>query len=132
MMSLKEALSAGLLAVGLACANAGALAGAEELQAGYEKQAGKVASSQRGKVFFSRTHRDDWSCATCHGALPIGPGKHSKTGKVILPLAPSSNPKRFTDAGKVEKWFRRNCNDVLDRECTAIEKADVIAFLRSL
>jgi len=29
----------------------------------------------------------------------------------------------------VEKWFKRNCKDVLARECTAQEKADFVAFL---
>ena len=24
---------------------------------------------------------------------------------------------RFADAAKTEKWFRRNCNDVVGREC---------------
>lgn len=112
-------------------ANSEASAGARELQAGYEKQAGEAASPMRGKAFFNKAHRGDWSCATCHGSMPTVTGKHIKTGKEILPLAPKANSERFTDAGKVEKWFRRNCRDVLDRECTAIEKADVISFLRT-
>jgi hypothetical protein len=33
---------------------------------------------------------------------------------------------------KVEKWFKRNCKDVLDRECTVQEKADFVAFLISV
>ncbi|MFP5443986.1 MAG: DUF1924 domain-containing protein, partial [Betaproteobacteria bacterium] len=37
--------------------------------------------------------------------------------------------KAFTDTAKVDKWFRRNCNDVLSRECTAMEKADVLAYV---
>jgi hypothetical protein len=45
------------------------------------------------------------------------------------PLAPAFNPERFTDTAKVDKWFRRNCNDVLKRECTPVEKADVLAWL---
>ena len=52
-----------------------------------------------------------------------------KTGKAIAPLAPAANAERFADAGKVEKWFRRNCNDVLGRACTPSEKADVLAYL---
>ena len=50
----------------------------------------------------------------------------------IAPLAPAFNPERFSDPAKVEKWFRRNCNDVLSRECTAVEKADVLAYLNAL
>ena len=33
---------------------------------------------------------------------------------------------------KVEKWFARNCNDVLGRACTPVEKGDVLAWLLSL
>jgi hypothetical protein len=29
----------------------------------------------------------------------------------------------------VEKWFTRNCRDVLGRECTPAEKADIMAWL---
>ena len=36
------------------------------------------------------------------------------------------------DSARVDKWFRRNCKDVLSRECTPAEKSDVIAFLLSL
>jgi Domain of unknown function (DUF1924) len=43
-----------------------------------------------------------------------------------------ANPKAFTDSAKVDKWFRRNCKDVLARECSAGEKADVLAYLNSL
>ncbi|MEN9434269.1 MAG: hypothetical protein RLZZ422_1858 [Pseudomonadota bacterium] len=83
----------------------------------------------RGKLFFNQTHGNDWSCASCHTANPAQAGKHAKTGKAIDPLAPSANSERFTNAKKVEKWFKRNCNDVLDRECTALEKGDVLSYL---
>ena len=49
-----------------------------------------------------------------------------------MSMAPAFNAERFTDAAKVEKWFRRNCNDVVGRECTAAEKADVLAWLSTL
>jgi hypothetical protein len=60
---------------------------------------------------------------------PRARGKHASTGKPITPLAPAFNAQRFTDEAKTEKWFRRNCNDVVGRECTAAEKADVLAWL---
>ena len=60
------------------------------------------------------------------------PGQHVVTGKAIEPLAPSANPARFTRAAKVAKWFQRNCNDVLQRPCTAQEKGDVLAWLLTL
>jgi mono/diheme cytochrome c family protein len=89
-------------------------------------------SAQRGQAFFTATHGGDWSCASCHTGNPLGGGKHAKTGKPIAPLAPAGNAQRFTDAATVDKWFRRNCNDVLGRACTAQEKGDVLEYLMSL
>jgi hypothetical protein len=40
-----------------------------------------------------------------------------------------STPSALRTPAKVDKWFRRNCNDVLKRECTPVEKADVLAWL---
>lgn len=104
------------------------------LLAGYQSQARKAdvafaPSAQRGGQFFTARHGNDWSCASCHGAPPTGDGKHATTGKRIAPLSPAANPERFTAEAKTEKWFRRNCNDVLGRACTAAEKADVLAYL---
>ncbi|WP_426144830.1 DUF1924 domain-containing protein [Polaromonas sp. DSR2-3-2] len=104
---------------------------AEQL-AGYTAQAGAPAVPARGQQFFNTRHGRDWSCASCHGALPTQTGKHASTGKSISALAPAFNPERFTDSAKTEKWFRRNCNDVAARECTAAEKADVLAWLMAL
>lgn len=89
-------------------------------------------SAQQGERFFKDAHGGDWSCASCHTANPLAPGKHAKTGKPIAPLAPGANPERFTQAATVDKWFRRNCNDVLGRVCTAQEKGDVLQYLMSL
>jgi hypothetical protein len=89
-------------------------------------------SAARGQQFFSSAHGNDWSCTSCHTASPVAPGKHAKTGKEIAPLAPAANPQRFSDTAKVEKWFKRNCNDVLGRVCNAQEKGDVLAYLMSL
>ena len=89
-------------------------------------------SAQRGERFFNTRHVGDWSCATCHTADPRQAGRHATTGKSIAPLAPTANPDRFTNPARVEKWFGRNCNDVLGRTCTATEKGDVLAWLLSL
>lgn len=102
------------------------------LLAGYTAQAGATASAPRGQQLFTARHGREWSCASCHAARPVEPGRHATTGKSIGALAPAFNPERFTDAAKAEKWFRRNCNDVMARECTAGEKADVLAWLVSL
>lgn len=89
-------------------------------------------SAARGQQFFASTHGNDWSCSSCHTLDPRRPGKHATTGKEIAPMAPAANPQRFTDVAKVQKWFRRNCKDVLGRACTAQEKGDVLAYLMSL
>ena len=89
-------------------------------------------SATRGKEFFRSTHGNDWSCTSCHTDDPRASGRHVKTGKPIAPLAPSVNPDRFTSADRVEKWFRRNCGDVLGRACAVQEKGDVLAYLMSL
>ncbi|HCS12500.1 MAG TPA: hypothetical protein DIW28_01710, partial [Zetaproteobacteria bacterium] len=44
--------------------------------------------------------------------------------KRIEPMAPSVNPERLTDPAKIEKWFGRNCEWTIGRDCTAQEKAD--------
>ena len=94
-----------------------------------------VPSETRGRQFFLRRnpHSADMpSCATCHTESPAAAGRHVVTGKAIGALAPQVNPQRFVDAAKTEKWFKRNCNDVLGRVCTAGEKADLVAFLATL
>ena len=89
-------------------------------------------SAARGESFFKAKHGGEWSCASCHTNNPAASGKHAKTGKPIDPLAPSANAERFTTPKKVEKWFKRNCNDVLDRVCTPQEKGDVLSYLLTL
>lgn len=83
----------------------------------------------RGRTLYESRFGREWSCASCHGASPTGIGEHAVTGKAIRPLAPSANPARFTRADEVEKWFGRNCGDVLGRPCTAQEKGDLLAWL---
>lgn len=121
--------------VGLAIAPLPALAAetsaAEQLER-WSVQAGAPGQVERGRAFFTSPHGGEWSCASCHGNPPTATGKHASTGKTIGPLAPAFNPRVFTDSAKVDKWFRRNCNDVLKRECSAAEKADVLAYLLAL
>lgn len=124
--------AAGLIVAGLAAAPVSA-ATPGELLSGYRVAAGNaVAAPERGQQLFTTTHGREWSCASCHGSAPTQAGRHASTGKPIGALAPAFNPERFTDPAKVEKWFRRNCNDVMGRECTATEKADVLAWLMTL
>ncbi len=105
---------------------------AAEQLAAYSTLAGAPAQVARGQQLFTSRHGKEWSCSTCHSSAPSVDGKHASTGKVIAPLAPAFNPERFTDMAKTEKWFRRNCNDVMGRECTSSEKADVLAWLLTL
>jgi cytochrome c peroxidase len=103
-----------------------------ELQAKQESPTFSGFSVDRGENFFhaERAHSDGQkvSCATCHTADPRHPGK-TRASKVIDPMASIANPQRFTDAAKVEKWFGRNCKDVLERTCTAQEKGNFIQYL---
>ena len=103
-----------------------------ELEAAYTAQAGAPVNPVRGQTLFTSAHGREWRCSTCHGTVPTQAGSHAATGKPIAALAPAFNAERFVDAAKVEKWFRRNCNDVIGRECTAAEKADVVSWLRTL
>lgn len=106
-----------------------------EVQAKQENTAFAGFSAERGANFFKaeRTHSDGKkvSCATCHTSDPLKQGK-TRANKVIEPMATIANPQRFTDAAKVEKWFGRNCKDVLERACTAQEKGDYIQYLTSV
>jgi Domain of unknown function (DUF1924) len=77
---------------------------------------------------FSSGKPDTPSCTTCHTTDPKKTGQ-TRAGKDIEPMAASANPKRYADQSKAEKWFGRNCNNVLGRECTAIEKGDFITFM---
>lgn len=109
------------------------------LMDGYASEAsrsapGFVPSEERGRNFFARK----WgvsdkmpNCQTCHGSNLTQDGKHAITGKRIAPLSPQANGERLTSPAKVEKWFRRNCSEVVGRECTAAEKADLIKFFNN-
>ena len=92
----------------------------------------KGFSAKAGETFYKNKHGGEWSCSSCHTDSPITEGKHAVTGKVIQPLSPTANPARFTDATKVNKWFKRNCNDVLKRECTPEEKGNLLTYLLSV
>ena len=91
-------------------------------------------SAERGRVFYAQKHpakMGEISCATCHTPDPRKVGR-TRANKDIEPLAPVANRNRFTDPLKVEKWFARNCDDVLGRLCTAVEKGDFIAYMQSV
>ena len=116
----------------LLCATAAQAETPRDFLTRFEKEAGSAASAERGARFFTTKQGGEWSCASCHTERPTQAGRHAKTDKPITPLAPAANAERFTDAAKVDKWFRRNCNDTVSRLCSAQEKADVMAWLLAL
>ena len=91
-------------------------------------------SAERGerlfRTKFPEAKPDTPACTACHTADPRKAGR-TRAGKDIDPMAVSANPKRYTDQAKAEKWFGRNCRNVLGRECTATEKGDFITFMLS-
>ena len=131
-------IRAGLLALGVTLGGAAHAETPADFLRGFEaaarqQQAGFAGfSAARGAAFFTSTHGREWSCSACHTRNPAVEGRHAKTDKPIAPLAPAANAERFTRADKVEKWFRRNCNDVLGRACTPAEKGDVLTYLMSV
>jgi len=124
-------LCATAVAMSSALAMAGDTSAAQQLSR-WSAQAGAAGDAEQGRAFFTSRHGGQWSCSSCHGNPPVKTGQHASTGKDIAPLAPAFNPRAFTDSARVDKWFRRNCNDVLKRECSAVEKADVLAYLIGL
>jgi hypothetical protein len=77
-----------------------------------------------------KAHRVDILCRACH---VINDEEHPEPQEAkvryIEPFAPHAHPQRFSDYAHVEKFFKLNCIMVLKRECTAIEKGDLIAWL---
>ena len=105
-----------------------------ELLAGYQAQAGAPPRPERGQALFTTASKQGLklSCASCHANVPTKTSTHPLSEKPIAALAPAFNPARFTDADKVERYFRLNCKEVFERDCSAAEKADVLSWLMSL
>lgn len=94
----------------------------------------KSFDAARGRSLYFEEHdgrTGKVSCATCHTSDATRPGR-SPVGKLIEPLAPSVNPERFTDPAKADKWFDRNCKQVLGRTCTWRERGDFLTYLDTL
>ncbi|MFA7318845.1 MAG: DUF1924 domain-containing protein [Sulfuricella sp.] len=106
------------------------------VQAKQENSQFQAFSAARGEQLYhaKRAHSSgkSLSCASCHTGNPKSAGRHEKTGKEILPLAPVTNRDRLADGAKVEKWFKRNGQDVLERACSAQEKGDFVSYLLSI
>lgn len=121
------------LSLGATAASAGAV---DELLQQYQTQGAGEFSAERGKQRWHEDHPDPEqpgkvrNCSSCHTNDFKAIGKHAKTGEEIDPLAPSVNKERLTDKKFIEKWLKRNCKWVINRECTPQEKGDYLVFLR--
>jgi hypothetical protein len=96
------------------------------------QQAGFTPSAKRGETLYRQRfalNEKMPACTSCHTDSPLNAGQHAVTGKAIKPLAVAANTERFADPAKVEKWFGRNCKEVVGRACTPAEKADFVAYM---
>lgn len=135
----KKTMTAVLFAaLSLAFATPG-IAGPREEQLDKYASAAKAAnpsfsgfSAARGKTLhtqnFAGGKPETPACTSCHGNDTRAAGRNP-AGKTIEAMALSASPSRYTDPAKVEKWFKRNCNEVLGRECTPLEKGDWLTFM---
>ena len=91
--------------------------------------------AKRGEEIFTSKHigkkGKEISCTTCHGDNLQKSGENIFTGKVIEPLSQKANKNRFTDIETIEKWLKRNFNDVYNREGSLVEKGNVMAYILS-
>lgn len=80
-----------------------------------------------------RAHRAEVLCRACHviNETEHPDPEHAKK-RHIQPFAPASNPERFRDFDKTERYFDVNCRMLLKRPCSALEKGDLIVWLLTL
>ena len=139
---MSRKITAPLFAASLALIASGpSIAGPREEQLDKYASAAKAAnpafagfSAARGKALHTQAFGGGKpatpACTSCHGNDTRGAGRNP-AGKTIEAMALSASPSRYTDPAKVEKWFKRNCNEVLGRECTPLEKGDWLTFVIS-
>ena len=89
--------------------------------------------TKRGEEIFTSKHigkkGKEIACTSCHGIDLNKSSENFFTGKVTEPLSPKANSKRFTDVNEIEKWMKRNFNDVYDREGKKKKKGDVTTYI---
>jgi len=102
----------------------------------YSSKGAKNFDAQKGKIEWNKEHKvtkrgktQIMSCKKCHTSDLTKQTKHYKTGKTILPIAPSANKDAFGDLKHIKKWFRRNCKQVYKRECGPQEKGDFLKYM---
>jgi Domain of unknown function (DUF1924) len=92
-------------------------------------------SALDGREFYlarRSTGESDVSCFSCHSDNPAKEGKHIRTHQSIKPLAPTTNPERFTDIGKIERNLVKHCVDLYGKDCSAKQKTDFFMYLISV
>lgn len=124
-----------LAATSLSVATASVAGPREDMLAQYAAAAKSSGfSAARGQVLHAQNFNggkpDTPACTACHGKDPRAAGR-TPAGKAIEALAVSVTPARYTNPAKVEKWFKRNCTEVLGRECTPQEKGDWLTYVIS-
>lgn len=102
----------------------------------YQSEGANQFDANKGKSKWQEQHIQKKtgkpvSCATCHTTDLRKTGSHIRTGKLIEAMSLKTNPQRFQDTKKIEKWFKRNCKWTWGRECTAQEKGDFLLFFQS-
>lgn len=105
---------------------------AEQAAKQYSLFAKSTLSAEEGKAFYTKkvvVDGKDLSCSACHTDNPAQHGKHNVTGKVIQPMSPVTNPKRFADINKSEKGFTKHCKDLYSKDCSAQDKGNFIAYV---
>lgn len=108
----------------------------DNLMESLKKEAGVSEFSQaEGEKIFTSVHKDkngkDISCTSCHTKDLTKSGENIKSGKKMEPLSPKANPNSLTDVKEINKWLKRNFNDVYQREGSAKEKGDVLTYIKN-
>jgi len=105
------------------------------LEKSYQDQGAKSGNAQSGEKLWNKTFSGkapftERSCKSCHTENLKNNGEHIRTGKALKPLAPSINSVSLSKAKKIKKWFKRNCKWTTGKECSAQDKADILAFIK--
>ncbi len=109
----------------------------EEYQQVLQSEQEEVSfTAEAGEILWFQEFADEKSgkirqCTTCHTDDLRNEAKHTRTGKLIKPMAPSVNEERLTKIKNIRKWLKRNCKWTLGRECSAQEKGDVLTFIQA-
>ena len=137
---MNRTIAATFLIGALSLSGAGFAGPREDLLADYAAAARTASpnfsgfSTARGETLyrtrFASGKPETPACTSCHADNPRQAGR-TPVGKAIEAVAVSVSPNRYTDPAKVEKWFKRNCTEVLGRACTPLEKGDWLSFMIS-